>query len=222
MNNGDNYYIKDQIQYTTSAKTRPGWKRRYDFALQHITKTDIVLDCACGIGEGTSMIAAQCAKVSGVDIDSHFIEYCRATYSGIDFLCHDIIRRLPFEDEHFSTIVSLETLEHLPSIDMVHSALKNFHRVLKSGGTLITSVPNSAHTEALNLPQRIKLMALRFFGNIIKKQTRWHEHYQFWNANTFENLLKKYFSVVSVYGEWAEGISQNTDSSPYLIARAKK
>ncbi|NQT54906.1 MAG: hypothetical protein HQ551_01615 [Desulfobacteraceae bacterium] len=35
----DNHYVREQIDYTTSLKTRPGWKMRYNFAIQHISAT---------------------------------------------------------------------------------------------------------------------------------------------------------------------------------------
>jgi len=222
MNSADNYYIQDQLNYTKSPQTRPGWKRRYDFAIQHLSKQDIVLDCACGIGEGTHMIAQHCTKVVGMDIDTHFIDYCRAEWPNIQFICHDAARRLPFDNESFTAVVSLETLEHLPSRNMVHAALTNFHRILKPGGLLIASVPNTGHTAPPPAAQRLKLLILRLFGSVIKKQTRWHEHYHFWDAEGFERILRRHFSVVSVYGEWVEGVSQNTEGAPYLIARAKK
>jgi ubiquinone/menaquinone biosynthesis C-methylase UbiE len=222
MVQNDNYYVKDQISYTTSPQTRPGWKRRYDFALQHIGGGDAVLDCACGIGEGTYMISQRSRRAVGVDIDTHFIDYCRATYPGIEFVCHNLARRLPFDADQFNVVVSLETLEHLPSIDIVHTALDNFNRVLKSGGLLITSVPNSALASRPAPAQQLKLLALRLFGSMVKKQARWHEHFQFWDARQFERVLHKHFSMVSVFGVRFEGVTQDTDQAPYLLARAKK
>jgi SAM-dependent methyltransferase len=68
-----------------------------------------------------------------------------AKYIGTDYLSDrsmpDIISsalNVPFNDRSFDTVVSTEVLEHVP--DPLR-ALKEMHRVLKSGGHLILSTP---------------------------------------------------------------------------------
>ena len=46
---------------------------------------------------------------------------------------------MTFPDAHFDTIVSIETLEHIPDLA---GAAKEMHRVLRPGGELLITVPN--------------------------------------------------------------------------------
>jgi SAM-dependent methyltransferase len=112
---------------------------RYEFALKFV-HSGRVLDCACGAGYGSEMLAKAgdgTQLVVGVDIDPLAIEHARANHGGdrIEFVCADAIR---FESEAFDTIVSFETIEHVPD---PHPMLDNFTRLLKPGGILIASVP---------------------------------------------------------------------------------
>ena len=102
-----NHYVKEHIDYTTSNATRRGWKSRYDFALQYIKKSDIVLDIACGLGENTNMIAKQCTKAIGADIDSDFIMYCKERWPKVEFYNLDVTMDLPFMDNYFDVVVSI-------------------------------------------------------------------------------------------------------------------
>ena len=88
------------------------------------------------------MISQCCHEIVGADIDTYFIAYCKSKWPKIKFLCFDITRDLPFHDDHFDVVVSVETLEHLSTMFPVKKALFNFHRVLKPGGTFVSSGTN--------------------------------------------------------------------------------
>ena len=81
-------------------------------------------------GEGTQFVI-------GVDIDPAAIQDAKAKHGGdrVEFVCADAIS---FESEPFDTIVSFETIEHVPDPEPM---IDNFTRLLKPGGTLIASVP---------------------------------------------------------------------------------
>ncbi len=49
------------------------------------------------------------------------------------------IQKLSFSDDHFDTIVSCETIEHIPDIK---KALSELYRVLKPGGRMYLTCPN--------------------------------------------------------------------------------
>jgi len=51
----------------------------------------------------------------------------------------DLNDDIPFEEGQFDYVACLEGLEH---IENLHHALREFHRVLKPGGTLVVSTPN--------------------------------------------------------------------------------
>ena len=218
----DNHYVKEQIEYTTAVKTRPGWKMRYDFAIQHIRGDDVVLDCACGLGENTHMIAQHCRKAVGADIDSHFIEHCKEEWPDIDFYCVDVTRDLPFPDDYFDVVVSIETLEHLPTLSSVKTALSNFRRVLKPGGTFIASSPNREMVGEVPATALAKTWLRKLVGPLVKQQVSWHSHYRHWTSKAFCQILLSYFDSVAVHGQHPDAIKEDCHKASYLIAVANK
>lgn len=112
---------------------------RYEFAAQHLSG-EHVLDMACGCGYGTALLAERHPEkqVVGVDIDPTAIAYAQRHYQlpNLRYLCADAEH---FEADHgFDTIVSLETIEHLPNPP---SLIANYARLLADGGQVIASVP---------------------------------------------------------------------------------
>jgi len=123
----------------TGAETYRLHAERYQFAAKFV-RDGRVLDCACGVGYGSEILAQASTgtqAVTGVDIDPAAIEYAKRNYAAerIEFHCADGIR---FDSAPFNTIVSFETIEHVPDPEAL---IDNFTRLLAPGGTLIASVP---------------------------------------------------------------------------------
>lgn len=71
---------------------------------------------------------------------------------GVEFACEvDLFDaekdRFPYPDEHFSTVLCCELLEHLPTDPMFMMA--EINRILKPGGHLVLTTPNVASMRAL-------------------------------------------------------------------------
>src|SRR5213595_592185 len=87
-------------------------------------------------------------------IDAGFDVRCCDLYpeifrlEGVDIHRGNLDAELPFSDRSFEYITCLEGLEH---IENPQQAMREFARVLKSGGHLIISVPN-----ILNIEERLK------------------------------------------------------------------
>lgn len=116
---------------------------RYAFAAEFV-KEKVVLDVACGSGYGSAYLFDKGAKmVVGGDISSEAMEDARVSYvrPGVEFLLLDATK-LPFADNSFEAIVSMETIEHLGQYQDYLSECK---RVLKGGGVFICSTPNKGH-----------------------------------------------------------------------------
>jgi SAM-dependent methyltransferase len=98
---------------------------RYLAACEYIKETDNVLDFASGCGYGASCIKinAKPKKIIACDIDK------------------DVVDESSFEPESFDTIVSFETIEHVPT-NVSTKAIQNFYKWLKVGGKVICSVPD--------------------------------------------------------------------------------
>ena len=112
---------------------------RYAWARGLVEGLD-VLDCACGEGYGSRILAEAARSVHGVDIDAETVEHARKRYAteGLAFTRASALE-LPFDDDRFDAVVSFETLEHLAGHDELMS---EFRRVLKPGGFLLMSSPD--------------------------------------------------------------------------------
>jgi 2-polyprenyl-3-methyl-5-hydroxy-6-metoxy-1,4-benzoquinol methylase len=126
---------------------------RYRWAAQHIPEGALVLDAACGIGYGTSLLATAGALLAvGVDIDEPTLAFAREHYAHerAEYIAGDCMQLAPILSATIDAVVSLETIEHVPD----HMALlAAFHRVLKPRGLLIGSTPNEVVRPWAQRPQ---------------------------------------------------------------------
>jgi SAM-dependent methyltransferase len=117
---------------------------RYEFAAKHL-RPGRVLDLACGVGYGTKLLAERSGNpVLGADLSREAIEYARSRYQGpgIEFRVADA---MTFADPAgFDSIVSLETVEHLPD---PHGFLAHAVSLLRPGGSFVASVPTTPSTD---------------------------------------------------------------------------
>ena len=117
---------------------------RYEFAAKHLCRGR-ALDLACGVGYGTRLLAERTGQpVLGVDLSREAIDYARARYgaAGVEFRVSDA---MAFTDpEGFVSIVSLETIEHLPD---PKGFLAHAVGLLRPGGHLVASVPTTLSSD---------------------------------------------------------------------------
>jgi SAM-dependent methyltransferase len=117
---------------------------RYEFAAKHL-RPGRVLDLACGVGYGTKLLAERSGgPVIGADLSPEAIAYARSRYAGprIEFRVADA---MAFADAAgFDSIVSLETVEHLPDPQRF---LAHAISLLLPGGTFVASVPTTPTTD---------------------------------------------------------------------------
>jgi SAM-dependent methyltransferase len=73
----------------------------------------------------------------------------------VRFLQHDVANRLPFADEHFATVFSVEGIEHF---DNPWTFVSELCRVLKPGGWLYLTTPNTFSIDA-----RLKYLVSGYF-----------------------------------------------------------
>jgi len=141
--------VPDQIQETgtTGQQALALHLDRYRFAATQITGGRI-LDIACGVGYGTSLLfdsASECHYALGVDTDQEAITYARSRYQkqGMVFELSDAMTFT--SQEFFDSIITLETIEHLPD---PQGFLKHLTSLLRPGGKLIASVPTTPTVDA--------------------------------------------------------------------------
>lgn len=114
---------------------------RYNFAANYIQGKDIVLDCACGAGYGSVILAEKAMSVRGVDISENALKFARETYNreNTTYQCSDL-NKISFPDDSFDVVVSIETLEHVEA-PVCMDFLKKIRDWIKPGGMLIASTP---------------------------------------------------------------------------------
>lgn len=119
---------------TSLSDIRENHLHRYLWAASHIVPGSRILDCACGVGYGTAILAACARSVVGVDYSEEAIAFAGRHWNApnIDYICADA-EALPALDE-FDVVVSFETLEHLDHPGKMLASV--------SAGMLIGSVPN--------------------------------------------------------------------------------
>jgi SAM-dependent methyltransferase len=103
------------------------------------TQGQVVLDCACGSGYGTDIIAQNCTSVVGADVDQAILKYAVEHYrkEKVSFRCFSITA-IPYPDSFFDVVVSFDTIEHVRDDFRVLPELK---RVTKENGCIIISTP---------------------------------------------------------------------------------
>ena len=145
---------------------------QYAFAAGFV-RDKVTLDIACGNGFGSNYLKQKGARlVIGGDISAEAIEsakqFCERK-EGIDFIVLEATR-LPFPDNSFEAIVSIETLEHLREHDKF---LQECKRVLKDDGIFVCSTPNkeiSAYVAGKPVnPYHINELSPRELGDLLSK-----------------------------------------------------
>lgn len=101
----------------------------------------IMLDVGCGNGMYSKLFPN--AKYWGIDIADDIIEHAKS--QGLHVVKGDIEKRLPFKDNSFDAVLSMDVMEH--TYDTLHH-LQEIHRVLKPNGFIILVTPNIASLSA--------------------------------------------------------------------------
>lgn len=99
-----------------------------------------ILDVGCGTGLNAAYLARQGHEVVGIDLSPVAIEkFCARGYNGL--VCDIEAGALPLPAASFDLVYASEVIEHC--VDTM-SFLRSIRSVLKPGGTLLLSTPNSA------------------------------------------------------------------------------
>lgn len=101
-----------------------------------ILPSDDVLECACGTGLLTGVIAPRCKSLIATDFSAKMLKRAEKKckkYGNVRFERADILR-LPYTDGRFDTVIAANVI-HL--LDRPYQALDELERVCKPGGRII-------------------------------------------------------------------------------------
>lgn len=100
-----------------------------------------MLDVGCGEGGFTTVLGQRFREVHGIDVQDAFLETFRAAVAGDPkyTVTHMSASAMTYPDAHFDTVVTIETLEHVPDLA---GAAREIARVLRPGAELVITVPN--------------------------------------------------------------------------------
>jgi 2-polyprenyl-3-methyl-5-hydroxy-6-metoxy-1,4-benzoquinol methylase len=108
---------------------------------QVLSNHKIVLDIGCGGGELVRDLNNFGNNVYGTDVSPYAIKTLNKEKGSGVFLVHNIDKsKLPFKTSFFDAVVLMDVVEHLPSPE---KAVLEAYRVLKKGGSLLLTTPNS-------------------------------------------------------------------------------
>ena len=101
-----------------------------------IAPSDAVLECACGTGLLTGVIAPRCKSLIATDFSENMLKRAEkkyGKYGNVRFEQANILR-LPYGDGQFDTVIAANVI-HL--LDEPYQALHELERVCKPGGKII-------------------------------------------------------------------------------------
>ena len=127
---------------------------RYRWSKQFV-KDKTVLDCACGCGYGSSILAEAAEEVHGYDKDAIAISVANEYWSNPNTFYKQFDLVNDAIDRKFDVIVSLETLEHLPT--PIKETIETFKNALEDKGILCVSHPiEDKNKNVFHLHRRIE------------------------------------------------------------------
>jgi 2-polyprenyl-3-methyl-5-hydroxy-6-metoxy-1,4-benzoquinol methylase len=145
---GDIIQISGDYQYRALKDGNPVqrfWHYSKQLAIQrHLPpgSEDYVLDVGCGSGVITAFLGSRTRHAIGMDNNRDAIAYAQRMFgaSNVEFVYGQVDQEIEFE-RPFNKIYCLELIEHI-YMEQGLIMLKNFHRILKSGGKVFITTPN--------------------------------------------------------------------------------
>lgn len=133
---GDDRFYQDLYTHIPDYYYPDRWE--YGYALKHIPSKSQVLEIGCGAGIFLEKLVSKGCQVEGLELNSKAITDCRK--KGLTVHAELIESYAPKKNRYFDVVCSFQVLEHVTD---VKSFLTNALTVLKPGGLMIISVPNS-------------------------------------------------------------------------------
>jgi SAM-dependent methyltransferase len=102
-----------------------------------VRKDSLIIDVGCGVGSNLKLLKSIGLKVIGIDFEIYSLFLAKRRFSTVPFVHGDLLS-LPFKTNSIETIIATDILEHLDDDSI---GIKEIHRALTRGGTVILTVP---------------------------------------------------------------------------------
>ncbi len=113
---------------------RPKWE-------QYGVRRGSCVEIGCGAGRLTAHLARYFHSVHGLDVSAGMVEYARAHVPTNVFLHITTGLEIPLPDGSADAVFSTHVLQHLPTTNAAAGYIREIHRVLVPGGTIMLHVP---------------------------------------------------------------------------------
>eukprot|EP00892_Ulva_mutabilis_P012348 jgi/Ulvmu1/9486/UM052_0056.1 len=137
-----------------------------------------VLDVGCGVGGPMRIIAASTgAHITGITISEYQVERCKklnakAGMSEVTEVIQGDFHKMPFADNSFDAIFSVEATCHASSLPEVYSEI---FRVLKPGGCFVSQEWVSTKAYNADNNDHVRIIEEINFGNSLPNMRTWSE-----------------------------------------------
>lgn len=155
------WYNKNAPQYAKSIQKIQSIKQIGEF-VQEIPKGAKILDAGCASGRDTKLISDKGFNVIGIDLSHELINIARKNNPNIEFIEGNFLK-LPFSNNFFGGVWARASLLHFETIKDVVDSLKEFHRVLMSGGIIHIYVKEKIKDEKFDIIEDSLSHHKRFF-----------------------------------------------------------
>jgi len=162
-----------------------------------------VLDLGCGSGRHTVYLVKRGFNVYGLDIAKEGIKIAKDWFKKENLKAHfkigDIYKKLPYKDNFFDAIISIQTLHH-GRIGEIRKLIKEMERILKPKGLIFVTVSRKGSKKKIPKEKlwKIKFIAPRTFVPLSHDE-KGLVHYWF-----NKKLLRKEFKHFKIYDIWAD------------------
>ena len=162
------------------------WRSVEAISFSSVDAEKPVLDLGCGFGEFSGVVFGELE--CGIDINQRDLMVAMQG-GGYNHVIKADARKLPFDTEEFSTVISVSVMEH---IENAENAILEVRRVLKRNGLFVFSVPTVDLYKTLYFPKALRFLGLgRIADYYIKLHKKAFGHVTIRRASWWERKLKE-------------------------------
>ncbi len=173
--------VYDIFVYLINRRTHKNLKKEIEAMF---SPSDLVLECACGTGMLSEVIAAKCKRLIATDYSKNMLRKAKvkcSQYNNVGFAIADIAR-LDFKDSSFDKVLAANVI-HL--LDEPQAGLKELVRTCRSGGKIIIPTYISKNPQG---KENAFVRMLRKIGLVVGQKFTFSSYKQFFLDAGFKNV----------------------------------